>query len=127
MRELTNTSEISFDPKEGFIRVTALKGRFLDLNSAKNDFTVASRMLNYKKTPVLADSRYALEHTKESRDFYSSKEVSEKITAMAVLVDSIAMKLIVNFFINFNKPHFPTKLFNKKSTAEKWLYQFVKK
>ena len=125
-RATTNTSEISFDPKEGFLRVTSIKGKVLDLKEAQNDFEVASKLLDYKKVPVLANSSQALEHTKEARAFYASKEIGEKITAMAVLVDSTAMKLIANLFISFYKPLFPTKLFTSERSAVQWIKQFVK-
>ncbi len=78
-------------------------------------------MVNNLKLPVLADSRQVTYHSKEVREFYASREMGDHISAMAVLVESFATKLIGNFFIRVNKPHFPTKLFTDEKEAIAWL------
>lgn len=47
--------------------------------------------------------------------------------ADAFVINSMAQKLIGNFYLTFHKPVKPTKLFNKLEDAEKWLKTFVKK
>ena len=126
LKEITDTSILSYDPTEGFLRVTVLPDKNLDLKEAKHDFDVAAKMLEYIRIAVLVDSRKALQQSAEVRKFYASKEVAKTITAMAILIDSSATRLIANFFIQFSKPHFPTRLFNNTTAAEKWLKQFVK-
>ncbi len=41
--------------------------------------------------------------------------------ATAVVVDTLAYKLIANFYLKFNKPKRPYKVFSKEEEAIKWL------
>ncbi len=125
LRSETNNSIITFDPKEGFLRVTTKSGSDIQLEDAKHDFEVAAKMVNYAKVPVLADSRNYTDHTKEVRDFYASKEMGDHMSAMAVMVDSLATRIIGNFFIITHKPFFPTKLFTEEKEAIKWINEIL--
>lgn len=42
---------------------------------------------------------------------------------MAVLVNTLGHKLIANFYLNFYKPDFPFKVFNKINDAEAWCFE----
>lgn len=123
----TKSSIIIFNPEEGFLRVTSKPGCEIELQDAQHDFNEGARLVNYLRVPVLADGRNFTDHTKEVRDFYASKEIAEKISAMAILVDSLATRIIGNFFITTSKPHFPTKLFTSEDAAIKWLNDILKK
>lgn len=48
----------------------------------------------------------------------------ENIIAEAVVVNSIAQKLKVNFYIMFLKKIYPTQFFTKTESAIEWLQQF---
>lgn len=75
------------------------------------------------KVKLLSDIRQVNSVSKEARVFCSSPEFSKKIQATAVIVDGIHTRLMVNFFINFNKPTFPLKVFNNHEEAITWLDQ----
>lgn len=117
----TKTSIICYNPDEGFLRVSSKPDSEIELEDAKHDFEVAAKLVNNTKLPVLADSRQVTYHSKEVRAFYASKEMADSISSMAILVDSLATKIIGNFFIKSSRPHFPTKLFTDETEAVKWL------
>jgi hypothetical protein len=77
---------------------------------------------NSMKTFV--DIRGIYRISKEAKAAAAEKENSEFSIAMAILTESLATKLIANFFIQFNKPYSPTKMFKKKENAIKWLNSF---
>jgi hypothetical protein len=53
---------------------------------------------------------------------YSASEDRHKYTiADAFLLNSFAMQVVGNFYINFHKPKKPTKLFTNEEKALKWL------
>lgn len=64
--------------------------------------------------------------SKEAREYGGENELGELRKAMAIVVKSMAHRLLANFFINVNKPPTPTKVFNDKKKALEWLQQFVK-
>lgn len=59
--------------------------------------------------------------TKEARDNAVKIEDQSMLGASAVVVDSLPYKLIANFYLKFNKPKRPYKVFSKDEDAIKWL------
>lgn len=59
--------------------------------------------------------------TKEARDNAVKIEDQSMLGASAVVVDTLAYKLIANFYLKFNKPKRPYKVFSKEEEAIKWL------
>jgi hypothetical protein len=44
-----------------------------------------------------------------------------ELEKMAILVNSLAYRILANFFIRFDKPPVPTKMFNSRKEAIDWL------
>ncbi|HEX7414995.1 MAG TPA: hypothetical protein VF411_13205, partial [Bacteroidia bacterium] len=63
---------------------------------------------------------------KEARIFSASEEANVYTLADAVAYHSLAHKLLVNFYVNHNKPEIPTKIFPDNESAIVWLKTFVK-
>lgn len=59
--------------------------------------------------------------SKEARDNAVKIEPRSMTGASAVVVDSLAYKLIANFYLQFNQPKRPYKVFNKEDEAITWL------
>jgi hypothetical protein len=59
--------------------------------------------------------------TKEARDNAVKVEDQSMLGASAVVVDSLPYKLIANFYLKFNKPKRPYKVFSNEEEAVKWL------
>lgn len=65
-----------------------------------------------------------LEISKEAREIYSNNKSLEKTIAQAVIVNELSTRILLNFFINLNKPVVPVKLFNSFDKALDWLLNF---
>lgn len=63
--------------------------------------------------------------SKEAREYGGENKLGELRKAMAIVVKSMAHRLLANFFINVNKPPTPTKVFNDKEKALEWLNKFT--
>ena len=59
--------------------------------------------------------------TKEARDNAVKIEDISMIGSSAVIVTSLPYKLIANFYLKFNKPKRPFKVFSNEEEAVKWL------
>jgi hypothetical protein len=59
-------------------------------------------------------------YTDDARKKAKELEHAFEKTCMAVLVKTLGHKLIANFYLNFYKPDFPFKVFNKLDEAEAW-------
>ena len=53
---------------------------------------------------------------------YSDDNFIKYRYADAFIVNSLPMRLLVNFYISFNKPKIPTKMFNNPESAREWIY-----
>lgn len=71
---------------------------------------------------VLAIAGRRTSATKEARE-YSSSHIPEGRLAEAVLIKSLPVRLMGKFFINFNKPTVPTRLFETENEGLEWLNQ----
>lgn len=59
--------------------------------------------------------------TKEAREFAATKPAVEFTLAEAYVIQSLAQRLIANFYMKFSKPLVPTRVFTDREKAEKWI------
>jgi hypothetical protein len=62
--------------------------------------------------------------SKEARDFAASAERSKWGIAEAYVITNLPQRLVGNFYLNFNKPPLPTKMFENEKDAIQWLHSF---
>ncbi len=98
----------------------------IDLNdSVKQVNYLRSKFDGVNKHLVLADVGTYTTISKEAREFSERPESNEITKATAVLTNSLAQRIIVNFIIRIIKKQ-PMKLraFEKKEKAIEWLLSF---
>lgn len=61
--------------------------------------------------------------TEQAKNYSASEESQIYTKANAIVINSFAAKLGANFFIKFNNPTRPTRVFNTVEEAVEWLYQ----
>jgi hypothetical protein len=59
----------------------------------------------------------------EARVFAASEEAYQGAIAKSIVANCLSTRLMGNFFIRFNNPPAPTKLFASEEEAVKWLNQ----
>ncbi len=89
-----------------------------------NNYSLA--LCGGKKVPVLNDIRGIKSVEREARQFPSHPDVVRLSKACALLVSSPVSRVIGNFFLGFNKPPYPVKLFSSEEKALEWLKNFLK-
>lgn len=92
------------------------------------DITLQMRLLDYYRDitggKLMHFMFFAAENvslSKEARDNAVKIEDQSMLGATAVVVDTLAYKLIANFYLKFNKPKRPYKVFSKEDEAITWL------
>lgn len=60
----------------------------------------------------------------EARDLVSSGSVTQQIKADAIVTEHYSHQMSANFFVRYNKPQRPTKLFKTAEEAKEWLKTF---
>lgn len=76
-----------------------------------------------KKVPVYFHPHEFLKSDHAANKYAVSKEFTEYSLAHAVLADSLAHRITMNFFSRFYKPIVPTKGLKNKESAFEWLLQ----
>jgi hypothetical protein len=121
----TKINEKYFDA-EGILRIKVIEGAHMDLASLIEDGEVNMQLTNNQPALALYDSRGFFTIEPEAREYLRSGILDPTRIATAVVIDRLATKLLVNFFIRFNKPKTPMKMFTCEVQALKWLRSFKK-
>ena len=116
----TRTGEFSLD-ENGILIVKVLDGSFIDLDDAIDNSLVVRQITGNKPRLKLWDLRVNWKITKEAREYLLKEDVPGRTIARAVIVKSLANKLISNFLLKFNKSRTPLKIFLDEKEALEWL------
>lgn len=83
------------------------------------------KICNGKRMPFIYHAGNFVTITKEARENAIRLEDQHPANATAILATTLAYKLIAAFYLKFNKPKLPYKVFTDKRKAIEWLYQFL--
>lgn len=107
---------------DGILVVQIREGVEIDIEGVKENFEATLKITN-TECLALIDARCIFTSTQEARD-YTAINASQYRIAKAVLINSLANRIVGNFYINFSKPVVPTRLFTSYHEAIKWLNSF---
>ena len=97
----------------------------INLNVAKD--MVKDRLMLSEGKPYLIlveiDKIKAVEN--KARSYFASTEGTRQLIAAALIANSYLSRIIGNFFLTFNKPLIPTRLFTDREEARQWLRQYA--
>ena len=101
--------------------------RGVKVNRQVAELVVSDRikLQNGVSYPVFCDMTGIKDSDKPGRD-YLAKEGSALVTAVAALIDSPVTKIMLNFYLNINRPITPTRMFTVKSEALAFLESYKK-
>lgn len=107
--------------EDGILFIKLFEDSEIDLFESKLMQKKSLEITSDKKFVALIDARAKLSVTKESREWGSTPEAQKNMLAQAILVNSLANKLVGNFIIKFHKPPAKTALFTEEKYALNWL------
>ncbi len=112
--------------QDGIMHIHIKEGNEMQLTDAIQVVEALGKLGNKQKFPVLIDCGEFATVDKEVRIFSASKEANIYTSADAVAYHSLAHKLLIDFYVNHNKPAVPTKVFADNESAIEWLKTFMK-
>jgi hypothetical protein len=113
------------DTGNSIFRIVVFEGAELDIEDAMLMKAGALQLANGNRYAILVDGSKAFTVSPEVRKLIASFEYSPERLAGAFVTTSLANRLIGNFFIKFNKPASPTKLFSDEASAIEWLNEQI--
>ncbi|MGZ3862925.1 MAG: DUF7793 family protein [Bacteroidia bacterium] len=108
----------------GIIKLSVIEGIELEQEDARQMIESAVKMAEGKDYAILFDANRSGNISYEAREEFAR---SKKRKAVAIVTNSLANKLIGNFFINFHKPLSSSRIFNDEKSALEWLRSEVSK
>ncbi|MES2763939.1 MAG: hypothetical protein V4677_17110 [Bacteroidota bacterium] len=110
---------------DGLVYVFFKENCVLDIELQLRLYESYHKITDSKLNPFLFLADNGVTVTKEARDNAIVLEERSPCAVTAVVVTNLAYKLIANFYMQFNKPKRPYKVFNNKSEAIEWLKTFL--
>lgn len=95
------------------------------LKDALESMEAMKQMAKGRRLPMLIDLSNAHTISPEARTYYTGNDAFSVASAAAAVTKSLISRVIGNFFMGFNKPEYPRKVFNSESEAVNWLKNFL--
>jgi hypothetical protein len=111
--------------KTPVVSVIFKEGAELDVHEVRELVVAAEKLSGNKPYVLFSDVRNHVTITSEARKVAADRKEASNLLANAVLTNSAAISMTVNFFIKFNKPQFPIKLFYDEAKAFEWMLKFA--
>lgn len=93
-------------------------------DDARENLAVIAQLTHGGRLPVLVDLRAIRSQSAEARAVFAGPAATRVTIAVALLIDSPVSRVLGNFYLGFNKPQTPSRLFTSVSSAREWLATF---
>ena len=120
----TPVAKLSF--QEDVLTVLLKENSELEPNEFNDLLDQAMEFVEYKKHYVIIDTRLIYNASSETRKLYAESPHKVYRYADAFIVNSLAMRLLVNFYITFQRPEIPARMFNNEKAAMIWIKELKK-
>lgn len=110
---------------DGIMYAHILKNSDDQVEVQKKASKAIGEMTAGKKVPLLIEYEGIFLPSLEARDYWAKEDSTPFTKAEAYVMKWLPMKLIGNFYLNFNKPPRPTRIFNNRDEALIWLKTFL--
>lgn len=105
-----------------------VRGRFfpgaeVELADAAENVAATARLTGGRALPALIDLRAVRAQSAEARAYLAGPEATRVANAVALLIESPLSRMVGNFYLGFNRPEVPTRLFTSEGEALAWLEQ----
>lgn len=111
---------------DGIIHVFYKEHAELDVKLQLEMLDVYIELCENKPYPFIFGAEEYITVTKEARDNALSLEDKSPLAVSAILVKNLAHKLIADFYLKFNKPRRPYKVFKNFEEGIDWLLKTFK-
>jgi hypothetical protein len=103
------------------VRVEIAGDIVIGVNECREMNNAIGELTEGRPTLVLMVPNNTTHFAPGSRDFSASPEGLQFTIADAMVVNNLGQKLLVSFYLKFNKPQKPSKAFNNEAQAIDWL------
>jgi hypothetical protein len=119
----TRTAEVRLDGD--VLRARFHDGAEVDLADARENLEACAALVPGRQLGVLVDLRPVRSQTAEARAHFAGPAAGRIASGLALLIGSPLSRVLGNFYLRFNRPGFPTRLFSSEDEALRWLAELA--
>lgn len=110
-----------FDNKVLYLRFKPFEDE-IDLDMAKMHSQAVAKLLDGESAHFIVNFQGThIVFSNQARDFFASDERHTVLRkSQAIAIDNLAHKIVANFYLRFNKPKCPTRIFEDLEEAFQW-------
>ncbi len=109
------------------IHAQFLDGAEVTLADAQENLETTAGLGAGRRPPVLVDLRAIRAQSAEARALFAGPAATSVCRAVALLIGSPLSRVLGNFYLGFNRPETPTRLFTSEDEARAWLRTFLER
>ena len=115
-----------FRRDDGIISMVIKDNAEVDIEAAKENQEAFIELVGKEECLLLVSFGKDYYATKEAKEFAANSHIGRQVIAEAIIINNLAHKILINFYISFHKPKRSIRMFTKEAEALKWLKTFVK-
>jgi hypothetical protein len=119
----TRTSEIRLDGD--VLTARFHDGAQVELADARENLEACAALAQGRRVGVLVDLRPLRSQSAEARAHFAGPEAGRIARGLALLIGSPLSRVLGNFYLRFNRPGFPTRLFSSEDEGLRWLTELA--
>jgi hypothetical protein len=126
--EVIETKTGTFSMLEKNILFIVMKENVVvDIPESDENYEAAMQLTKGNRYGVLVDARHYVNLTNEAREYSSNPRFQTHVIAQAVIISSLASRLLANFLIQFHarNKNAEMRLFNEYDAALKWVKEKI--
>jgi hypothetical protein len=133
MKQAANTSicrtvfhaKAKVERLEQFVKVTFLENSQVTLKDQQELAAIYIDLTDNTPMPFLYDAEHGVDITKEAREYGARMAGLLPVSSIAIIVRSVAYKLLADFYFKFHKPQMPYKVFKSEEAAMEWMISII--
>ncbi len=107
--------------ENSIIKIDMTSSSVIDLDECEKITEAIGNLTDKKPALILMIAGNTTNYTNKAREFSASEAGSIYTIADAMIVNNLAQKIMVSFYLKINKPIRPSKAFNSEVEAVQWL------
>jgi len=109
---------------DGIVEIYFLENHDIGEKEVEDLISAYDELLENKKYPLMHIPESFVNFSKEAKAYSVTERGLQYSKAEAYVFTSLGYKIIGNFYLKFNRPPIPTRLFKNKEDAIEWLLGF---
>lgn len=109
--------------RNGIVHYTYFPKASISVEEQLKNHSTLIELVGTKKHPLLIDASELIDVSPEARIKVKELEPVSPILARAFVTNSLGHKLLISFYLKFNKPYLQNKVFSNYEDAVDWLLQ----